>query len=764
MSTATNAPPVEDGSIERGLSALTSRIINADPDGPAALPRAPHTDRPPAASELPEAPVAAVPSISLRKALAVGGTAPIAAMALLNMVDLFERAAFSVLSPDIQQSFGLSDSALAAMAGLGGLVIVGVGVPIAVLADRHPRRRTLIAGAAALLWSVFSLGTALAHQLWQLVTTRVLTGIGQASVEPVHGSLLSDYYPVEARGRMLSVHQWGAVVGATAGPVTAGAIARTAGGPEGWRWVFVVTACMTVLPALWVLRLHSPLAGRAERELVLGVERARRDEENLSHHDASQGSQPHITFTAAVQRLLRIRTISALLVAFGIYGFSAVSAPVLLNLWFEQTWHLDGFERGAIATLVASVGLVAIPLGGLIGDRLAKYQAGLPLVLLGAAAVAHTMLFTVALYMPSLPLVVGMIAVSNVPILLVVVSARTVLSKVAPPELRSLAFTLIPLAVLFFGGFLGGAIFGAIADATDERLALTLLVPLGLISGLMMTRAARFTEADIALVAEEIREEAAERERLQSGGRPQFLQVRNIDFAYGPVQILFDVNLDIHEGEILALLGTNGAGKSTLLRLICGLDHPSRGIVRFDGLNITYLETEKIVRLGIDQLPGGRAVFPGMTVRENLQVATRSDSGRSGATAAARWEESLSYFPSLGVRMNQLAGTLSGGEQQMLALAKAFVNRPRLLLIDELSLGLAPSVVASLMAVLRQMNKSGTTILIVEQSVNVALSIADRAIFMEKGQVRFEGPAGELRERRDLLRSVFLGGAVQVNS
>jgi ABC-type branched-subunit amino acid transport system ATPase component/nitrate/nitrite transporter NarK len=747
---------------ELRLAELTSRLIEADAEqgsepeqGVSAAPAegagpGPKEKRPPA------------PVVPLRAVLAAGGVAPVAILAVLNMVDLFERAAFSVLSPDIQRSFGLSKSALGAMAGLGGLMIVGAGVPIAMLADRHAKRRTFIAGIAAAVWAVFSLATGLASQLWQLLGARTLTGLGQASVEPVHGSLLSDYYPVEARSRVLSLHAWGAIAGMTAGPVCAGAIAKLAGGPDGWRLVFIITASMTVVPAALVLRLKSPVAGRAERRRVLGAARA---EGESNDNDNGAPGQMHISFGTAVQRLVRIRTIYSLLVAFGIYGFTAVSAPVLLNLWFDNHWHLDEFQRGLIATVVAAVGLVAVPVGGVIGDRLASRHPAWPLVLLGLATAAHCALFTAALYLPSIGLVVALIAVSQLPILLVVVPVRAVLSKVAPPDLRSLAFTLIPLATLLIGGLLGGAIFGAIADQTGERFALTLLLPLGLVAALLMIRGARFTTSDIAAVEEEILEEADEHDRLRSGGSPELLQVRNLDFSYGPVQILFDVHLDVHEGEVLALLGTNGAGKSTLLSCISGLAHPTRGVVRYQGSNITFLETERIVRLGIEQVPGGRAVFPGLTVRENLLVATRPPSGFKGngrkGDVTELWAEALSWFPVLETRMNQAAGTLSGGEQQMLALAKAFVNRPRLLLIDELSLGLAPAVVGQLMEVIRRMNAAGTTILIVEQSVNVALSIAHRAVFMEKGQVQFEGPADELLGRRDLLRSVFLGGAVK---
>jgi ABC-type branched-subunit amino acid transport system ATPase component len=250
---------------------------------------------------------------------------------------------------------------------------------------------------------------------------------------------------------------------------------------------------------------------------------------------------------------------------------------------------------------------------------------------------------------------------------------------------------------------------------------------------------------------------AAERRTSATGA---LLEVRNLDFSYGAVQVLFDVNLDVSAGEVVALLGTNGAGKSTLLRAVCGLEHPTRGSIRFDGVDITYLETEQILGLGIGQMPGGRAVFPGMTVAENLRAgafAFRKDRERVQRDIAQVEE----WFPILGQRRNQAAATLSGGEQQMLSLAKAFLTRPRLLCIDELSLGLAPAIVEQLFGIVREIHARGTTVLIVEQSVNVALALATTAVFMEKGEVRFTGPARELLDRPDLLRSVFLEGAAR---
>jgi ABC-type branched-subunit amino acid transport system ATPase component len=234
------------------------------------------------------------------------------------------------------------------------------------------------------------------------------------------------------------------------------------------------------------------------------------------------------------------------------------------------------------------------------------------------------------------------------------------------------------------------------------------------------------------------------------------LEVDGVDAGYGSVQILFDVSLEVAEGEVLALLGTNGAGKSTLLRTVSGLHPITRGALRFAGADVTTLPAHDRVTAGIVQLAGGRAVFPGLSVAENLRVGAFTFL-RDHDRVEARIAEALQLFPSLDGRLGQLAGSLSGGEQQMVALAKALLPEPRLLIIDELSLGLAPVVVGRLLEVIASLRATGMTMLIVEQSLNVAAAFADRAVFMERGQVRFSGSPAELIDSGDLARAVFLG-------
>ncbi len=239
----------------------------------------------------------------------------------------------------------------------------------------------------------------------------------------------------------------------------------------------------------------------------------------------------------------------------------------------------------------------------------------------------------------------------------------------------------------------------------------------------------------------------------------RFLRCTNLDVGYGPVQVLFGVDFDVEQGEIVALLGTNGAGKSTLLKAISGLLKPMAGTVEFQGENITGMAANRTASLGVLQMPGGKSVFPTLTVEENLRLASWLFRGEKDRVTQ-ELEKVLDLFPRLRERYNQLAGNLSGGEQQMMSLAGVFMNRPTVLMIDELSLGLAPTVVGELIDVVHRVHaETGVTIIVVEQSVNVALTLAKRAAFMEKGEVRFEGPTAELLERPDILRSVFIAGA-----
>jgi ABC-type branched-subunit amino acid transport system ATPase component len=236
------------------------------------------------------------------------------------------------------------------------------------------------------------------------------------------------------------------------------------------------------------------------------------------------------------------------------------------------------------------------------------------------------------------------------------------------------------------------------------------------------------------------------------------LEVRALDVAYGTVQVLFGVDLVVDAGETVALLGTNGAGKSTLLKAISGLLPAAAGTIWFRGEDVTTSPPERRVKAGLVQLSGGASVFPGLSVAENLRIGAYTfidDRER----VDQRLDDVLALFPALRSRLDQRAGSMSGGEQQMIALAKALLPEPELLIIDELSLGLAPLVVEHLLKVLDELKQDGMTMLIVEQSLNVAIAFAERAMFLERGEIRFSGPAKDLLDDGELVRAVFLGGS-----
>ena len=232
------------------------------------------------------------------------------------------------------------------------------------------------------------------------------------------------------------------------------------------------------------------------------------------------------------------------------------------------------------------------------------------------------------------------------------------------------------------------------------------------------------------------------------------LELQGVDTYYGRVQALHQISMTINEGEIVTLIGSNGAGKTTTLRTISGLTHPAKGHVRLRGKEISGLPPDRIVTLGIDHAPEGRRIFHRMTVRDNLFLGAYSRN--DGPAIRADQERVFQLFPRLRERRQQIGGTLSGGEQQMLAIGRAMMSRPKLLLLDEPSLGLAPILVDTIFNVIRDINKQGTTILLIEQNAAKALQVANRGYVLETGRVVKEGTAKALLESPDVQRA-YLG-------
>ncbi|MDR3560996.1 MAG: ABC transporter ATP-binding protein [Negativicutes bacterium] len=233
------------------------------------------------------------------------------------------------------------------------------------------------------------------------------------------------------------------------------------------------------------------------------------------------------------------------------------------------------------------------------------------------------------------------------------------------------------------------------------------------------------------------------------------LIVDNINVYYGAIHALKGISISVQEGEIVTLIGANGAGKSTTLRTISGLLKPKTGKIDFEDKNIAGLPAQNIVKMGISQVPEGRRIFANLTVLENLELGAYIRSDSKGIQEDM--QKVFQRFPRLAERRSQVAGTLSGGEQQMLAMGRALMSRPRLLLLDEPSMGLAPLLVKEIFSIIKEINASGTTILLVEQNAHMALSIANKAYVLETGRITLAGTAKELSESEEV-RKAYLGG------
>ena len=682
--------------------------------------------------------------MAIGEVLRAGGTSLIAVLAGLVLVDSLSNSAFAVLGPNIQKSLHMSDLVLGVVGALGGLLSFTAAIPLGYLGDRL--RRTAVVGVSSVGWAAFVMVTGAVHAVWQLVIAWGAAGLGKANEQPVHSALLADAYPIAGRNRIYAIHRAAQPAGFVIGPALAGAIAALAGGNGGWRWAFVVLSIPAALLALATFGLREPRRGGNEMELVLGEQMAE-----------SEG-ELRIPVAAAFARLKKVRTFYCLLCALGVLGLAFVTAPIYFNLYLHSHFHLGPGGRGVVGSIGALGGMVGVGIGGTAGDRLFRRAPEHAVFLSGALVAAFGVIVPVALFVPNVALFSALNAVASAGIFAAFVPLTGLVAAVTPYQLRSMGFATIGLYLSLIGGLGGALLVGTIANSLGDRAALAIVTPpAALIGGALVAYGSRFVRRDMAQAAGELIEERDERARMASGADIPMLQVRHLDFSYGPVQVLFDVNLDVRRGEVLALLGTNGAGKSTVLRAISGLGFADRGVVRLAGRTITFSEPGTRVRLGLVQVPGGKSIFPSLTVKDNLLAGAYTfiwDRRR----VLARIDEVLDLFPILTERLDQPAGTLSGGEQQMLGLASALLLDPQVLLIDELSLGLAPVVVQRLLGIVERLKQTGLTMVIVEQSINVALAVADRAVFMEKGQVRFEGPAMELIDRHDLVRAVFLGG------
>jgi ABC-type branched-subunit amino acid transport system ATPase component/sugar phosphate permease len=677
--------------------------------------------------------------------LRTSGFAPLILLTAAAIVPATFGNGINLVGNDLERSFHLHDAGLGAVAFVVSVAQLLWAVPLALWADRGSRK--VVAAVTLLVFAVVAPCMALSPNVWWFTLLYLIASVGSAVNLTVHNSYLSDAYPTEARSRVFSWHYLSDPIAQTVGILVFGYIVSLT---HNWRWGLIVAVAGLPI-GLLLFRLREPDKGTNESSHIL----------RASGMDAQsqQEQAPRVLLGSAVTRLLRIRSLYYELVAVAVLGFVAISASLFGNLYFVRVWHQSTAQRSAIYSIIGLAAFLGLPVAYAVGDRLFRRAPQAPLVLAGICITVYGGLFTASLYMPTLWLVVTFQLLANAAVAPIAVAIFQTLAATAPPEMRTICFAMFGVYSAVFGGFVGGIILGAVSDATNVTSALTFIGPVCALGGVLLVFGSRFVRRDITLVIEDVLERYAEGKRRKSGGSIAALQVHNLDFYYGTQQVLYDINMEVPEGEIVAVLGTNGAGKSTLLRTVAGLDHPHRGVIRIFGVNCTYLEPEQVIDQGVALLVGGKMTFSGLSVRDNLRVGGHSF-GSDGTRARSALDEAVGLFPELSTRLDQPAGTLSGGEQQMLALARVMMTRPRLLMIDELALGLAPMTVDRLLETVRRVNAEGTTVILVEQSVNRAMSLARRAFFIERGEIRFDGPTAELLERPDLLRPVFLTGPV----
>jgi ABC-type branched-subunit amino acid transport system ATPase component/predicted MFS family arabinose efflux permease len=682
--------------------------------------------------------------VDFKEAFAKGGVRMFVILGLLISLDQLTLNAVQTLEPELRTAFHISNGAVVFITSASSLFYALGAIPMGWLADRM--RRVPIVACASLLAALFTILSGLAGSAFVFFWLICVTGVAKADGIAVHQPLLADNYPIGIRARMSAALNIGQQVLGNLSPVLVGAIAGWVGGKEGWRWAFFILGIPGGIVAIAAFFMREPPRGQYEKDDVLG--------EVVEDEHPMQPSME-----AAFARLKKISTVRTSISAFAALGFGIFALGSLQVLYLNDTLHVTNtLHRGFILSLA---GWTAVPFLYPVGryfDRTYRKNPPKALTLVGLL-ILPSAIFT--------PLQVSthsttMFVIWGIPQAVLTACAfamvTPVLQAVCPYRIRGLGVAMGVMYIVFIGGFGGAILASFFTNSFGVRTTVfILLVPTSIVGSLLLMNGARFIRHDLSLVVEELLEEQEEQhKRAADGARVPVLQMANTDFSYGPVQVLFDVNFEVYKGECVALLGTNGAGKSTILRCISGLEVPERGVLRLNGRNITFVAPEQRVKHGIVQLPGGKGVFPSLTVMQNLKVAARLRGG-TAAEIDARIADVLELFPELADRPKQLAKSLSGGQQQMLALARVLMQEPEILLIDELSLGLAPVVVQRLLELVDRLRARGQTMMIVEQSLNVALAISDRAIFLEKGTVKFEGNAQELLERDDLARAVFFG-------
>ena len=672
---------------------------------------------------------------------------PLAAIGALGMADTFATYAFSVLSPEISKSLGIGIGAITAAVALKGFA--GAVAPLGAAALAQRPRRAFLALLAGAVWSVCTIFTGFVITLNDLLLLLSIDGFSTGTVSSLHQPLLLDSYPPPARVRALTHYTAINAAGNVIAPLSVAALTALLGFT--WRGVFIVLGVASVVSVAFAARLRDPGFGRWDTERI----------RETVHHDNvnpdPSTDDVELGFFEIVRRLLLIPTIRRLLIAQTVFGILTVPYATFIQFFLAERWNMGPGARGVFAAFLAVASIVTLALFGRRGEALFRRDPGRVIELASTILGVSVVLVALGGVVPWFGGMVALFGLASGLIAILAPALNISFFSVIPARMRPHAAALLGIFGAGIGGLIGAIFLGGIDRRFGIAGALVALAIPGIAGALLLRSSAKLISRDLDRMIDEVLEDEEVKQITRGGGHLPMLACRGIDFSYGQLQVLFGVDFTVDDGEMVALLGVNGAGKSTLLRVISGVGLPSAGSVRFRGGDITYLDAERRARLGITQVPGGRAVFGSVSVMDNLRAFGHT-LGRDKRAVDEAIERCFEAFPRLAERKTQHASTLSGGEQQMLGLSRALILRPRVLMIDELSLGLAPVIVGQLLDMVRRINADGTAVVLVEQSVNIALGLVNHAYFMEKGEIRFDGASADLLARADLLRAVFLEG------
>ncbi|MBA3654159.1 MAG: MFS transporter [Actinobacteria bacterium] len=665
------------------------------------------------------------------------GMGPALIIGMAAFFQQFDTRAFYYAAPEITRAIGAKVSTIINVQVVIGTFIVFVTIFIGWWADRH--RRVPLFAVGTIISGLGAMGMSRATSTISLGIPRVVDDVSFAASDVPEYSLLADYYPPEARGRTFAFLGTLNRVASLVSVLGVGLMLRQ----WGFRTTFVVIGIPIVLIGIIAaIRLREPVRGYFDRKAA-GVS-----------DDVARVEDEAQSFGEGWRTTFAVRTLRRTFAADLILEFGDLPVALFLPFYLSDRYGLDALQRGYILIPAVIVGLYAGVLGGGLIDRFSGRNPGQVLTVFGIFRLVTA--FGVLLYAfhPPIAVIIAASCISAFGSGLIGPARSAIYAQVIPPSIRTQGLQIINIAVVP-AAVIGVQLSSVIFRNYGYQSVFAFAVPFFVIGAFVIMSAGAFFDVDRrnaaaqSIAAEEWR-------KAKEAGNDKLLVCRDVDVAYDGVQVLFGVDFDVTEGEIIALLGTNGAGKSTLLKAISGTQEASAGGIVFNGRDVTHMPPHEVAARGVVHMPGGRGVFPGLSVRENLLLGNWLQDDPEGVKT--RVQEVFEIFPVLRERADASAGDLSGGEQQMLSLAQAFLMQPKLLLIDELSLGLSPAMVGQLLEVVREIHRRGVTIVVVEQSVNVALNLAERAIFMEKGEVKFFGRTSDLLARPDILRAVYVKG------